>query len=47
LAAIKAHFEIAKFHVEKGANKESKEFFGETQLHTAARNGPVEIVKYP
>ena len=46
LASRNEHFEIVKFHVEKGANKESKEFYGETPLYTAARNGPFEIVKY-
>jgi ankyrin repeat protein len=46
LASRNEHFEIVKFLVEKGANKESKEFYCETPLHTAARNGLFEIVKY-
>ncbi len=45
LASRNEHFEIVTFLVEKGANKESKEFYDETPLHTAAINGLFEFVE--
>ena len=45
--AIEGHFEIVKYLVEKGADKEAKvSWRNQTPLHLAAEDGHFKIVKY-
>jgi ankyrin repeat protein len=46
LASILGHFEIVKYLVEYGADKESKDGSNKTPLHFASEGGHFEIVKY-
>ncbi len=46
MTSEKGHFEIVKYLVEKGADKESKNWDNETPLHLASEKGHLEIVKY-